>query len=175
MNIIILQGNVGEDPRIKDFEGGGKVAQFSLATTEKGYKTQDGREIPDETTWHNIVVKRTGLAGVCQQYVKKGTPLLVRGRITNRQYADAQGVTRYITEVVVDELTLQGRKERENAPAPAPDGYVPRQQLQREQGAAGGYPQYAPQYQPPMPQYGGPQYQDDGDMPLFDKNGNFQG
>jgi len=171
MNIVILQGNVGEEPRIKDFEGGGKVAQFSLATTEKGYKTQDGKEIPDETTWHNIVVKRTGLAGVCQQYVKKGTPLLIKGRITNRQYADAQGVTRYISEVVVEEMTLLGRKERESAPAPEPEfrraqqpGNAPQYQPQ-----TGGY---APQYQQP-PQYQPQAGQATDDMPLFDKNGNF--
>lgn len=176
MNIIILQGNVGEDPRIKDFESGGKVAQFSLATTEKGFKTQDGKEVPDETTWHNIVVKKSGLAGVVQQFVKKGSPLLVKGRITNRQYLDAQGVTRYITEVVVDDLTLLGKKEREQAPAPTPD-YVPSRPAQEPGGKLGGAPYYPPrpQAQPPMPQYGGPQYQDDGDMPLFDKNGNFQG
>ena len=171
MNIVILQGNVGEDPRIKDFEGGGKVAQFSLATTEKGFKTQDGKEIPDETTWHNIVVKRTGLAGVCQQYVKKGTPLLIKGRITNRQYADTQGVTRYISEVVVEDMTLLGKKEREQAPAPAPEpargGFVPQGNAPQQGGFQ---PQYQPQYQPPQ---GGYQQPSHDDMPLFDQNGNF--
>lgn len=172
MNIIILQGNVGEDPRIKDFEGGGKVAQFSLATTEKGFKTADGREVPDETTWHNIVVKKSGLAGVCQQFVKKGTPLLIKGRVTNRQYSDAQGITRYITEVVVDDLTLLGKKEREQAPAPAPEyrpsssNFVPPQ--------PGGY-----QRQPQSPysgtQVNTPPFEPDNDMPLFDRDGNFQG
>lgn len=167
MNIVILQGNVGEDPRIKDFEGGGKVAQFSLATTEKGFKTQDGREIPDETTWHNIVVKKTGLAGVCQQYVKKGSPLLVKGRITNRQYSDAEGVTRYITEVVVDDLTLLGKKERENAPAPEPE-YQPKQGYARNPG-------YQPQPGAPAQGYQQPYPPQRDDMPLFDKDGNFLG
>ncbi len=169
MNIIILQGNVGEEPRIKDFEGGGKVAQFSLATTEKGFKTADGREVPDETTWHNIVVKKTGLAGVCQQFVKKGTPLLIKGRVTNRQYSDAQGITRYITEVVVDDLILLGKKEREQAPAPAPEyspkpaNFVPPQ--------PGGY------QRPPQSPYqvSTPPFEPDNDMPLFDRDGNFQG
>lgn len=169
MNIIILQGNVGEEPRIKDFEGGGKVAQFSLATTEKGFKTADGREVPDETTWHNIVVKKSGLAGVCQQFVKKGTPLLIKGRVTNRQYSDAQGITRYITEVVVDDLTLLGKKEREQAPAPAPEyspkpaNFVPPQ--------PGGY------QRPPQSPYqvSTPPFEPDNDMPLFDRDGNFQG
>ena len=91
MNKDILKGNVGQDPKITTFQDGGKVAQFTLATTERGYKTSDGREIPDETQWHNIVVRRTGLAGVCEQYVKKGTPLLIMGKIQTRTYEDNSG------------------------------------------------------------------------------------
>ena len=120
MNKVILRGNVGADPKITDFKEGGKVAQFSLATTEKGFETRDGKKIPDVTDWHNIVVKRTGLAGICEQYVKKGTPLLIVGKIRTRDYQDEQGVTRYITEILVDELELLGQK-REQAPAPTPD------------------------------------------------------
>ena len=122
MNKVILKGNVGQDPKITTFQDGGKVAQFSLATTEKGFKTRDGKEIPEKTTWHNIVVKRTGLAGICEQYVKKGSPLLIEGKIDNREYQDNGGVTRWITEVVVDELELlSSGQKREQAPAPEPD------------------------------------------------------
>lgn len=108
--------------KITDFENGGKVAQFSLATTERGFKTQDGKEIPDKTTWHNIVVKRTGLAGICEQYVKKGTPLLVVGKIENREYQDNNGQTRYVTEINVEEMELLGGGQKhESAPAPEPE------------------------------------------------------
>lgn len=124
MNKCILKGNVGQDPRITDFQNGGKVAQFTLATTERGFTTKDGREIPEETTWHNIVVKNSGLAKVCQQYVRKGTPLLIEGKIQTRQYQDNSGQTRYVTEIVVDEMELLGSKKPEQAPAPAPD-YTP--------------------------------------------------
>ena len=126
MNKVILRGNVGGDPRITDFPEGGKVAQFTLATTERGYKREDGTEVPDVTDWHNIVVKRTGLAKVCEQFVKKGTPLLIEGKIKTRTYEDNAGQTRYVTEVVVEELELlaSGQK-REQAPAPAPDGFAP--------------------------------------------------
>lgn len=120
MNFVVLKGNVGQDPKITNFQEGGKVAQFTLATTERGYETRDGRKIEPQTTWHNIVVKRTGLAGVCEQFVKKGTPLLIAGKIQTRNYQDEQGFTRYITEILVDELELLGQK-REQAPAPAPD------------------------------------------------------
>ena len=121
MNKVILRGNVGQDPQITNFENGGKVAQFSLATTERGYKTQDGREIPDVTDWHNIVVKRSGLAGICEQYVKKGTPLLIIGKIRTRDYQDNAGQTRYITEIIVEEMELLGGKKLDGAPAPEPD------------------------------------------------------
>lgn len=127
MNKVFLKGNVGQDPTITDFQNGGKVAQFTLATTERGFKTRDGREIPDVTDWHNIVVKQSGLAGVCQQYVKKGTQLLIVGKIRTRSYEDNAGKTRYITEIIVDEMELLGSK-RESAPAPTPD-YTPAEDI----------------------------------------------
>lgn len=123
MNKVFLKGNVGQDPKITTFQDGGKVAQFTLATTERGFTTRDGRQIPDETQWHNIVVKRTGLAGVCEQFVKKGTPLLIEGKIQTRQYQDNAGQTRYVTEIVVEEMELLGGQRREQATAPAPDNY----------------------------------------------------
>lgn len=124
MNKVFLKGNVGQDPRITTFKDGGKVAQFTLATTERGFKTKDGRDVPEQTEWHNIVVKRTGLAGVCEQYVKKGTPLLVEGKIRTRSYQDNAGQTRYVTEIIVEEMELLGGQKREQAPAPTPD-YTP--------------------------------------------------
>lgn len=124
MNKVFLKGNVGQDPRITTFKDGGKVAQFTLATTERGFKTKDGRDVPEQTEWHNIVVKRTGLAGVCEQYVKKGTPLLVEGKIQTRSYQDNAGQTRYVTEIIVEEMELLGGQKREQAPAPTPD-YTP--------------------------------------------------
>ena len=124
MNKVFLKGNVGQDPRITNFENGGKVAQFSLATTERGYKTKDGKEIPEMTDWHNIVVKHPGLVGVVQEYVKKGTPLLVSGKIRTRDYQDNAGQTRYVTEIIVEEMELLGSKKPEQAPAPQPD-YTP--------------------------------------------------
>lgn len=121
MNFVVLKGNVGQDPKITNFQDGGKVAQFSLATTERGYETRNGRKIEPQTTWHNIVVKRSGLAGVCEQYVKKGTPLLIVGKIQTRDYTDNSGTKRYVTEIVVDEMELLGGNKPQGAPAPAPE------------------------------------------------------
>lgn len=128
MNKVFLKGNVGQDPTITDFQNGGKVAQFTLATTERGFTTRDGKEIPDVTDWHNIVVKQSGLAKVCQDYVKKGTPLLIVGKVRTRSYQDNAGQTRYVTEIIVDEMELLGGKKPEQAPAPEPEygrGYQP--------------------------------------------------
>ena len=129
MNKTVLSGRVGQDPTITDFQNGGKVAQFTLATKERGFTTKDGKEIPEVTDWHNIVVKQSGLAKVCQQYVKKGTPLLIVGKVRTRSYQDNVGQTRYITEIIVDEMELLGGKKPEQAPAPpqdyTPGGYTP--------------------------------------------------
>lgn len=125
MNRVILKGNVGQDPKITTFDNGGKVAQFSLATTERGFTTQDGKEIPDETTWHNIVVRKSGLAGVVEQFVRKGTPLLVSGKIKERVY-EKDGVEKHIVEIYVDELELLGGgQKREETPAPEPEEDMP--------------------------------------------------
>lgn len=116
MNLAILKGYVGQDPKITEFKDGGKVASFTLATSERGFTTKDGREVKEQTFWHNIVIKKTGLAKVCEQYVKKGTPLLVTGKITTRSYEDNNGQSCYITEILVDELELLGHKPTEKEP-----------------------------------------------------------
>ena len=128
MNIVVLKGNVGHTPKITKFDGGGKVAQFTLATSERGYTTKDGREIAERTTWHNVVVKKTGLAGVVEQFVQKGTPVLIVGKYESRKYTDQNGTERTIYEVNVTDLELCGGQKREDAPAPNPDmpgGYTP--------------------------------------------------
>ena len=117
MNVVLLKGNVGHDPKVTTFDNGGKIAQFSLATTERGHTTKDGREIESRTTWHNCVV-RGGLVGVCEQFVKKGSPILVRGRYESRTYKDNSGVDRVIYEVNVADMELCGGSKHETAPAP---------------------------------------------------------
>ena len=119
MNKIILKGNVGQDPRVTTFHDGGKVAQFTLATTERGYTSKDGRKVEDRTTWHNIVARR-GLAGVVEKFVQKGTSLLIIGKYESRKYTDQQGNERIIYEVNIDELELLGGTRQQDA-KPADD------------------------------------------------------
>lgn len=113
MNKIFLRGNVGADPQVKTFDNGGKIATFTLATTEKGFTTKDGKTIPDVTDWHKIVVRGNGLVGVCEKYVRKGMPLLIEGKIHTRSYEDKNGVKKEITEVFVEDLELLGGKKND--------------------------------------------------------------
>ena len=108
INKVILVGNVGGTPNIKEFQDGGKAAQFSLATKEPGFKTKDGREIPERTEWHNIVV-RGGLAKVVESYVEVGQQLYIEGKLRTRSY-EQDGVKKYVTEIICDVLKMLGHK-----------------------------------------------------------------
>jgi primosomal replication protein N len=85
VNRVILIGNLGKDPEIRSLEGGVKVANFSLATTES-YKGKNGEKV-DQTEWHNIVLWR-GLAEVAENYLKKGNSIYVEGKIRTRDWTD---------------------------------------------------------------------------------------
>ena len=107
VNKAIILGNVGQDPDVRSLDNGIKVANFSVATTERGYTLKNGTQVPERTEWHNIVVWR-GLAEIAEKYVKKGTKLYIEGKIKTRSYEDNQGGKRYITEVYADQLELLG-------------------------------------------------------------------
>ena len=102
-NRAILIGNLGQDPETKTTETGKKLTHFTLATDD-GYKNSDGQRV-SETTWHNIVAWN-GLANIAGNYLKKGHQVAVEGRIAYRTYEDKLGVTKYITEIVLDDLVL---------------------------------------------------------------------
>ncbi|MDR2950884.1 MAG: single-stranded DNA-binding protein [Dysgonomonas sp.] len=128
VNKVILIGNVGKDPDVKYFDNGSVVANFTLATTERGYTAANGTQIPDRTEWHNIVCWR-GLAKVAEQFVRRGTQVYVEGKIRSRTYDDANGVKRYVNEIYADNLELLGSRKREgdnvnySAPAENNSGY----------------------------------------------------
>ncbi len=108
INKAILLGNVGADPQVRDINGT-KVAQLSLATSEKAYTKRDGTQVPERTEWHRIVIWGA-LADVVERYVSKGSKLYIEGRITNRSYTDKDNVTRYISEVVCEKMEMLGSK-----------------------------------------------------------------
>lgn len=109
VNKVVLIGNVGKDPDVKYFDNGSAVANFTLATTERGYTAANGTQIPDRTEWHNIVCWR-GLAKVAEQFIRKGSQVYVEGKIRSRTYDDANGIKRFVIEIYADNLELLGRR-----------------------------------------------------------------
>jgi single-strand DNA-binding protein len=100
---VILVGNLGKDPEITRLESGVKKAVFSLATTEV-YRNKEGEKV-SHTEWHNIVLWR-GLAEVAENYLKKGNTVFIEGRIRRREYEDKDGVKRYVTDIMGDNMTM---------------------------------------------------------------------
>ena len=107
VNKVILVGNLGKDPEVKYLDNGVAVANFSLATTEN-YKNKEGERV-SQTEWHNVVLWR-GLAEVAEKYLKKGASVYVEGKIKTRKWEDKEGVTRYSTEILGDNMTMLGGK-----------------------------------------------------------------
>lgn len=109
VNKVILVGNVGKDPDVRYFDNDSVKASFPLATSERGYTTANGTQVPERTEWHNVVTWR-GLAQIVEKFVRKGMPLYVEGKIRTRSYEDQQGVKRYVTEIYADNIELLGRR-----------------------------------------------------------------
>lgn len=105
INKVILVGRVGKDPEVRNLENGTAVANLSIATTES-YKDKISGEKKETTTWHNLVFWRN-LAEIAQKYVKKGQLLYVEGKLQTRSW-EKDGVTKYITEIVGNELKMLG-------------------------------------------------------------------
>lgn len=106
----MLIGNVGKEPDVKYYDADQAVAQFPLATTERGYVLQNGTRVPDRTDWHNIVMWRD-LAKIAERYVHKGDKIYVEGRIRYRYYDDKKGQRRFIAEIYADNMELLTPKQ----------------------------------------------------------------
>lgn len=117
VNKVILVGNLGKDPELRYTPSGQAVATFSLATNRK-WKDKEG-QAQDQTEWHNIVTWGRQ-AEIAKEYLKKGSPLYLEGRIQYRSYNDRDGNKRYVTEIVAQNLQMLGRKGAEGA-AEAPE------------------------------------------------------
>lgn len=137
LNQASIIGFVGADPKVNVTQSGRKVASFSIATTEPSFTTKDGKVVAERTEWHNIVLwGRT--AEVAERYIRKGSSVFVQGKIRTRSYQDAQGQTKYITEINGELLQMLDRPgnnggnetaSQQPTPTPAPayggGGYNP--------------------------------------------------
>jgi single-strand DNA-binding protein len=120
INKVILIGNLGKDPEVRYTGSGVAVATFTLATNES-WRDADGNT-QERTEWHNLVAWRK-LAEVCGEYLKKGSKIYVEGRLQYRTYDDKNGVKRYVTEIVMDQMVMLDGRNRDAAgggPDPGP-------------------------------------------------------
>jgi single-strand DNA-binding protein len=106
-NKVQLIGNLGQNPEIKSFDGGKKLAKFSIATNES-YRNVNGEKV-NETQWHNLVAWGK-LAEIVEKYVTKGSEVAVEGKLTYRSYSDKEGNKKYFTEIQVNELLMLGER-----------------------------------------------------------------
>lgn len=101
-------GRLGKDPEVRSLDNGNRVANWSLAITDS-YKDKNTGERKECTEWVNIVAWK-GLADIASKYLRKGDQVFVEGKLRSRSY-EKDNVTRYITEVVIDNMTLLGTKK----------------------------------------------------------------
>jgi|TARA_B110000971_G_scaffold212448_1_gene241930 single-strand DNA-binding protein len=113
LNKVILIGHLGDDVKIHNFEGGGCIGRFPLATNES-YTNKQTNEKVTNTEWHNIVV-RNKAAEICQKYLSKGDKVYVEGRIKTRKWQDDKGIDRYSTEINCQEFTFLNTKNESSS------------------------------------------------------------
>ena len=112
VNKVILIGNLGADPEVRNFQNGGKVCNLRIATSEK-WKTKDG-ERKERTEWHSVAIHSEALVRLAEQYLRKGSKVYIEGQLETRKWQDQSGQDRYSTEVVLrpykSELTMLDTK-----------------------------------------------------------------
>ena len=119
VNKVILVGNLGADPEIRNLPSGGKVVNLSVATSEN-WKDKNTGERREKTEWHRVVIFSEGLARVAESYLKKGSKVYLEGQLQTRKWQDQSGQDKYSTEIVLQgfnsNLTLlDGRGDGDSA------------------------------------------------------------
>lgn len=141
INKVILIGNLGADPEVRYMPQGGAVANMTLATSES-WTDKATNEKKEQTEWHRVVIYQR-LAEIAGEYLRKGSKVYIEGKLKTRKWTDKDGVERYTTEIVANELQmLDGRGEGQQ------------QGGGMGGGQQGGYQQRAPQQQAPAQQSG---------------------
>ncbi len=109
VNKVILIGNLGRDPETRSFPDGGTICNITLATTRR-WKARDSGDFQEETEWHRVVF-RDRLAEIAGEYLRKGRPVYVEGRLKTRKWTDKEGRDNYTTEVIAEQMQLLGSRE----------------------------------------------------------------
>ncbi|MFT8244574.1 single-stranded DNA-binding protein [Roseomonas sp. BN140053] len=110
VNKVILIGNLGKDPEVRNFQNGGKVVNLRLATTDT-YKDREGNR-QEKTEWHSVAIFNERLGEIAEKYLRKGSSVYIEGKLETRKWQDKDGADKYSTEIVLrqfgGELTLLG-------------------------------------------------------------------
>ena len=120
VNKVIIVGNLGRDPEVRTFPSGDRVANVTVATTDKWKDKQTG-EAKEATEWHRVVFNGR-LADIAAEYLRKGSQIYVEGNLRTRKWTDAQGQEKYTTEIRADQMQMLGRREGMGAPGGSDEG-----------------------------------------------------
>ena len=99
VNKVILVGNLGRDPEVRNFQNGGKVVNLRIATSEN-YKDREGNR-QERTEWHSVAIFNERLGEVAEKYLRKGSTVYIEGKLETRKWQDKDGQDRYTTEIVL--------------------------------------------------------------------------
>ncbi len=100
LNKVMLIGNLGQDPEVKSFQNGGRIANLRIATSES-WKDRNTGERKERTEWHTVVLQSDGLVGVAERFLRKGSKVYIEGQLRTRKWQDQTGNDRYTTEISV--------------------------------------------------------------------------
>ena len=126
VNKVIILGNLGRDPEVRNFPSGGKVASLRIATSES-WKDKTTGERKEKTEWHSVAIYSEPLVRVAEQYLRKGSKVYIEGQLETRKWQDKDGTDRYSTEIALrpfrSELTMldgpgDGGQRGDDAPKP---------------------------------------------------------
>ena len=150
LNKCLIIGRLGNDPSVKYMPTGGAVCNFTVATSES-WTDKQTNEKKTETEWHRVVVYQR-LAEVCGEYLRKGSKVYLEGKLKTRKWQDQQGVERYTTEIIANEMQMLDGKQ--DAQQPAQQQRPAQQQPQQRQQPQQGFNQPQQPWQaPPQPNY----------------------
>ena len=176
INKVIIVGHLGQDPEVRYMPNGNAVANMTVATSES-WKDQQGQQ-QERTEWHRVTMYRK-LAEIAGEYLRKGSPVYLEGKLQTRKWQDQAGQDRYTTEIIADQMQMLGGRAggQQGAPGagqpmgqPMPQqpsgGYqaAPQQAAPQQAAPRQSAPQYAPQQQ--APQYNEPSIDFDDDIPF---------
>ena len=119
VNKVILIGNLGRDPETRYSADGAAITNITLATTDR-WKDKASGEMKEQTEWHRVAFFGR-LAEIAGEYLRKGRPVYIEGRLRTRKWQDKEGQDRYTTEIVADQMQMLGSREGAGAPASSGD------------------------------------------------------